>query len=73
MSDYEPDARFPEPDESEIRPGETHAEWTRRNADAATEAAKTDKSEARKSEAQADERDAADDKTEAAEAAELHE
>jgi len=31
MTDHEPDERFPEPDESAKRPGETHADWTARN------------------------------------------
>jgi len=73
MTDHEPDERFPAPDESAKRPGETHADWTRRNADAATKAANTDQAGAAESEAQADRRDKADDASEAAEQAELHE
>ena len=34
------DEQFPEPDESQIRPGETRQEWTNRNAAAAAAAAK---------------------------------
>ncbi len=40
MTDHEPDERFPDPDESQIRPGETAAQWTARNQ-AAELAAKT--------------------------------
>lgn len=40
MTELDPDERFPAPDPSQIRPGETHQEWTARNQ-AAELAAKT--------------------------------
>ena len=39
MSDPTADERFPEPDESQIRPGETRQEWSARNAATAAAAA----------------------------------
>lgn len=41
MTERVDDERFPEPDESQIQPGETRQEWTARNAAHALVAAKT--------------------------------
>lgn len=40
MTERVEDERFPEPDESQIQPGETRQEWSARNAAAAVAAAK---------------------------------
>ncbi len=40
MPETTADERFPEPDESQIRPGETRQEWSDRNAATAAAAAK---------------------------------
>lgn len=42
MTERVEDERFPEPDESAPRPGETHQEWTDRNRDAEREANKAE-------------------------------
>ncbi len=46
MTERVEDERFPEPDESQIQPGETRQEWSARNADKALAEAEAAEAEA---------------------------